>query len=150
MTYLPETGEVVYRSKRNQATKRLWETFDAPAFIAAIARHIPSPRQHLVRYYGAYSNRARGERRKRASNESPSSSAETPLPTCQSYADFASECEAQTLELRSHTTRGDLSNRIQTPIRLLQAASRATQSKSSNCPATPCPASRARSGANSS
>ena len=101
MTYLPETGEVVYRSKRNHATKRLWETFDAPAFIAAIARHIPSPRQHLVRYYGAYSNRARGERRKRANNESPPSAAETPLPTRQSYADFASECEAQTLELRS-------------------------------------------------
>ena len=75
MTYLPETGEVVYRSKRNHATKRLWETFDAPAFIAAIARHIPSPRQHLVRYYGAYSNRTRGERRKRANNESSPSAA---------------------------------------------------------------------------
>lgn len=28
MTYLPETGEVVYRSKRNHATNRLWETFE--------------------------------------------------------------------------------------------------------------------------
>ncbi len=101
MTYLPETGDVVYCSKRNHATKRLWETFDGPAFIAAIARHIPSPGQHLVRYYGAYSNRARGERRKRANNESPPSAAETPLPTRRSYADFASEREAKTLELRA-------------------------------------------------
>ena len=56
MTYLPETGEVIYRSKRNHATNRLWERFDGPAFIAAITRQIPSLGQHLVRYYGAYSN----------------------------------------------------------------------------------------------
>jgi len=31
MTYIPETGEVIYRSKRNHVTNRLWETFDAPA-----------------------------------------------------------------------------------------------------------------------
>lgn len=101
MTYLPETGEVVYRSKRNHATKRLWETFDAPAFIAAIARHIPSPGQHLVRYYGAYSNRARGERRKRAENGLRASAADTPLSTCRSYADFAGEREAENHELHA-------------------------------------------------
>lgn len=36
MTYIAETGEVIYRSKRNHATNRLWERFDGPAFIAAI------------------------------------------------------------------------------------------------------------------
>jgi hypothetical protein len=77
MTYIPETGEVIYRSKRNHTTNRLWETFDAPAFIAAITRHIPAPGQHLVRYYGAYSNRARGERRKQAGNAANQSAAET-------------------------------------------------------------------------
>ncbi len=137
MTYLPETGEVVYRSKRNHATKRLWETFDAPAFIAAIAWHIPSPRQHLVCYYGAYSNRTRGERRKRVNNESPPSAAETPLPTRQSYADFACECEAQTLELRAQAFPDDLSNYIQTPARRIQGARRrhTRKPRANRCPA---------------
>ena len=101
MTYFPETGEVIYRSKRNHETKRLWETFDGPAFIAAITRHIPIPGQHLVRYYGAYSNRARGERRKAAGDMLLPSAADTPLPNRRSYADFASEREAEDHELRA-------------------------------------------------
>ncbi|MBC2594639.1 transposase [Ruficoccus amylovorans] len=90
MTYLPESGEVIYRSRRNYATKRYWERFDGPAFIAAMVRHIPAPRQHLVRYYGAYSNRARGERRKHAP---VSRAAETSLPTKKSLADFAASSD---------------------------------------------------------
>ena len=101
MTYFPETGEVIYRSKRNHATKRLWETFDGPAFIAAITRHIPVPGQHLVRYYGAYSNRARGERRKQVGNAPPPSAADTPLPNRRSYADFATKREADEHQQRA-------------------------------------------------
>jgi hypothetical protein len=33
-------------------------------FVARVLVQIPDPRRHLVRYYGAYSNRARGPRRK--------------------------------------------------------------------------------------
>jgi hypothetical protein len=79
MTYVPESGEVIYRSKRNHATQRLRETFDAAAFIAAITRHIPAPGQHLVRYYGAYNNRTRGELRKRCCTPSATKAAD-PLP----------------------------------------------------------------------
>jgi hypothetical protein len=38
--------------------------FDGPEFIAAVVQHIPPPGFQMVRYYGWYSNRARGERRK--------------------------------------------------------------------------------------
>jgi len=31
--------------------------------VARVLVQIPDPRRHLVRYYGAYSNRARGQRR---------------------------------------------------------------------------------------
>ncbi|NBD37212.1 MAG: IS91 family transposase [Verrucomicrobia bacterium] len=101
MTYVPETGEVIYRSKRNHATNRLWETFNGPAFIAAITRHIPPPGQHLVRYYGAYSNRAQGERRKRAANAAIPEAADTPLPIRRSYADFSKEQEQADHEQRA-------------------------------------------------
>lgn len=36
---------------------------DAAEFIALITQHIPEKSYQLVRYYGFYSNRARGERR---------------------------------------------------------------------------------------
>ena len=40
------------------------ERIDAEEFVARVLVQIPEPRRHLVRYYGAYSNRARGQRRK--------------------------------------------------------------------------------------
>ena len=36
----------------------------ADGSVARVLLQIPDPRRHLVRYYGAYSNRARGQRRK--------------------------------------------------------------------------------------
>ena len=40
------------------------ETFDPAEFLARVIMHIPEPRPHLVRYYGWYSNVARGRRRR--------------------------------------------------------------------------------------
>ena len=40
--------------------------FSACDFIAAIAQHIPDKRFQMVRYYGWYSNKMRGQRRKLA------------------------------------------------------------------------------------
>jgi hypothetical protein len=37
------------------------ERIDAEEFVARVLVQIPDPRRHLVRYYGAYSNRARGQ-----------------------------------------------------------------------------------------
>lgn len=38
------------------------EIFDPAEFLAQVIMHVPEPRRHLVRYYGAYSNVARGKR----------------------------------------------------------------------------------------
>ena len=43
-------------------TKGNFEIFSAEDFIAAITQHIPDKGFQMVRYYGWYSNRARGER----------------------------------------------------------------------------------------
>jgi len=65
LQYQQQTGQVIYRSKMSHgANKRNFEIFDALDFIAAITQHIPEPSFQLVRYYGWYSNRMRGDRKK--------------------------------------------------------------------------------------
>ena len=52
--------------------------------MARVLVQIPDPRRHLVRYYGAYSNRARGQRRKAEAQLGAHGSSETsqePVPT---------------------------------------------------------------------
>ena len=66
MTYNEETGTVIYRSRKHANTKRNFEVFSAQDFIAAITQHIPDKGFQMVRYYGWYSNRARGDRGKKA------------------------------------------------------------------------------------
>jgi hypothetical protein len=58
------------------------ERIDADEFVARVLIQIPDPRRHLVRYYGAYSNRARGRRRKVEGllETSRSGEAEGPVP----------------------------------------------------------------------
>lgn len=64
--YQRQSGQVVYRSKMTHGKhKRNFEIFSAAEFIATITQHIPEKSFQLVRYYGWYSNRARGERAKR-------------------------------------------------------------------------------------
>lgn len=65
MAYNEENGTVIYRSRMHAKTKRNFEVFSAEDFIAAITQHIPEKGFQMVRYYGWYSNRARGERAKR-------------------------------------------------------------------------------------
>jgi transposase-like protein len=65
MSYNEENGTVIYRSRMHAKTKRNFEVFSAEDFIAAITQHIPEKGFQMVRYYGWYSNRARGERAKK-------------------------------------------------------------------------------------
>jgi len=65
MDYNAQNGTVIYRSRMNAKTRRNFEIFSAEEFIAAITQHIPDKGFQMVRYYGWYSNRARGERAKR-------------------------------------------------------------------------------------
>ena len=54
----------------NQTTGRNFEVFTAPDFLAAVTQHIPDKGAQTVKYYGPYSNKARGQRAK-ADRQSP-------------------------------------------------------------------------------
>jgi len=66
MQYLAELSKVVYRPKDGSEEK----VFDAPVsstgqaleWLAAMCSHIPDRGEHMVRYYGYYSNVCRGKR----------------------------------------------------------------------------------------
>jgi hypothetical protein len=61
MEYLPEQGKVIYHSKDGSVQK----TYDAIEWLASMVSHLPLQGEQMVKYYGHYSNRARGERRKK-------------------------------------------------------------------------------------
>ena len=66
MRYIPSdksidgTAKVIYTSKDG----RTEQTFDAIDWLARLAVHIPNKYEQLVRYYGFYSNKSRGMRKK--------------------------------------------------------------------------------------
>ena len=63
-------SSVIYRSKMTHGkTKRNFKVFSPLDFIAVITQHIPEPSFQLVRYYGWYSNRMRGDRKKQEQRE---------------------------------------------------------------------------------
>ncbi len=53
---------------------------DPSDFLARIVMHIPEPRRHVIRYYGAYSSVVRARRRREASERAPGQQGE-PAPT---------------------------------------------------------------------
>jgi len=55
--------EVVYRRKGTEGRPGEEERVDALDFLARLIAHIPPPRVHLIRYFGHYSNVARGRRK---------------------------------------------------------------------------------------
>ena len=61
ITWNATSKTVIYRSKRHHTTKRNFEIFKAPDFIAAALLHLPPKGQQTVRYYGLYSNKSRGQ-----------------------------------------------------------------------------------------
>lgn len=70
-----EDGKVVYRAEKadcqpfpalgndklSRGVSRNFEVFDGLDFLAEITQHIPDPGMQMVRYYGWYSNKARGQ-----------------------------------------------------------------------------------------
>ncbi len=71
MTYIPadQSSEgdawVIYQSKDGKTTK----TFHALDWLAQLTTHIPNKKEQMVRYYGFYSNKSRGMRKKAANTE---------------------------------------------------------------------------------
>jgi len=70
-----QAGEsIIYRSGLNPKIQRNFEVFTPCDFIAAITQHIPDKSFQLVRYYGWYTNKMRGQRDKRAAEEAKAAS----------------------------------------------------------------------------
>jgi hypothetical protein len=63
MRYAPDSGMVIYRSKPHATLKRNYQLVPALKWLQLLVNHIPHKYEHLVRYYGYYSNRSRGARR---------------------------------------------------------------------------------------
>jgi len=71
-------GKVIYKTADNRlgrlpeaasegllaGPKRNFQVFDPLDFLAEVTQHIPDPGEHLIRYYGWYSNKSRGLRAK--------------------------------------------------------------------------------------
>ncbi len=83
LRFTPRSHDVVYPHKpgHDELEPTEGERIDAMEFVARILVQIPDPRRHSVHYYDAYSNAARGKRRKAETPAEPSSPAEAPEGT---------------------------------------------------------------------
>ena len=92
-----DTGQVVYQAEKQACrvfpdpkgngtqagVKRNFQILPPLDFLAEFTQHIPAKGSHLIRYYGWYSNKSRGMRKKaevEASAEQPSSEGENSAP----------------------------------------------------------------------
>jgi hypothetical protein len=60
-----EEGRVRVETPVDPRTGERGLELDALEWMHALGRQVPDPRQHMVRYYGLYANRSRGEWRRR-------------------------------------------------------------------------------------
>jgi hypothetical protein len=60
--YKADSGMIVYRSKLHQGLKRNYQIMPGAQWLELLLQHVPDQGEHLVRYYGWYSNRSRGVR----------------------------------------------------------------------------------------
>ena len=81
MAYIPAAGtadgqaKVIYSSK----DRRESQTFNALDWLAQLVTHIPNKGEQMVRYYGYYSNKARGMRQKAQCDDDCPALIESPL-----------------------------------------------------------------------
>jgi hypothetical protein len=64
MTMESPTDTIIYRSRLNAKINRNFEVFTPTGFLAVITQHIPDKGAQMVRYYGWYSNKMRGQRQR--------------------------------------------------------------------------------------
>ncbi len=91
MTYDAQTGTVIYRSKMHLGLKRNFQVMPGAEWLELLCRHIPDRYEHLVRYVGWYSNRARGERTKVLKAQAPVTQ---PPPQPEGVSEFATRAKA--------------------------------------------------------
>ncbi len=63
MRYDQRSGMVIYRSKLHATLKRNYQLMPALKWLRLLLNHVPDKYEHLVRYYGYYSNRSRAARK---------------------------------------------------------------------------------------
>ncbi len=63
MGFDQRSGMVICRSKSHATLKRNYQLMPASKWLRLLMNHIPDKYEHLVRYYGYYSNRSRGARK---------------------------------------------------------------------------------------
>ncbi|MDY6905465.1 MAG: transposase [Thermodesulfobacteriota bacterium] len=66
----------MYQSKDGRDQK----VFSALDWLAQLTTHIPNRREHMARYYGYYSNKSRGQRKKADQDDEIASIIESDLP----------------------------------------------------------------------
>jgi len=80
-----DAGQVIYKAEKDACrafpepqgdglrpgAKRNFQILSPLEFLAEFTQHIPPRGAHLIRYYGRYSNKARGMRRKAAARQEP-------------------------------------------------------------------------------
>ena len=64
MEYKPGSGVIVYRCKLHASLKRNFQIMPGAKWLELLLQHVPDRGEHLVRYYGWFSNRARGGSRR--------------------------------------------------------------------------------------
>ena len=91
MTYDAATGMVIYRSKMHAGLKRNFQVMPGAEWLELLCKHIPDCYEHLVRYVGWYSNRARGERAKKVLTPA---AAALRVPSVEPATEFAARAKA--------------------------------------------------------
>ena len=56
---------MIYRSKLHSTLKRNFQVMPGVEWLELLCKHVPDRHEHMVRYYGQYSSRARGAERER-------------------------------------------------------------------------------------
>jgi hypothetical protein len=80
MRYDKKSAMVIYRSKLRATLKRNYQLMSALKWLRMPMNHIPDKYEHLVRYYGYYSNRSRGARRLVETGNEPAESIRFDVP----------------------------------------------------------------------
>ncbi len=89
MTYDAATGTVIYRSKMHLGLKRNFQVMPGAQWLELLLRHVPDRYEHLVRYVGWYSNRARGERAKAHKGQDMPAMCASPIEPVSEFAAHA-------------------------------------------------------------
>jgi ribosomal protein S27E len=91
---ITESGQVVYRAQHDRPQRfpdpasedllngvsRNFQVFEPFDFLAELLQHIPNKGEHLIRYYGHYSNKARGMQAKHSASQGTGSGAVSSSP----------------------------------------------------------------------